>query len=173
MNHLIRNIAKISLVLFLLTGCKPNPASYSQMPDLFKQYEKQPGFVIFEMKGGNKQNLITFGETPNEDILRSIKLYRVLIFSQDDNTLLADSVLNRFDKKLKTLNMKPVKIIRDSVNRVLYLPENTDTVLNDAFLFVPLTSSSSSLSVSIIHMIGEMPPEALSTVAKDFSLSLQ
>lgn len=169
MGHLIRNIGRISLFLLLFVGCKPNPASYSQMPDLFKQYEKQPGFVIFEMAGGKKQNLITFGETPNEAILASIKRYRVLIFSQDEHTLLADSVLSRFDKKLKALHMRPVEVIR-----VLYLPKNTDTVLNDAFLFVPLTSSSSSSpSVSIIHMIGEMPPEALSTVAKEFSLSLQ
>ncbi len=173
MGHLIRNIGRISLFLLLFVGCKPNPASYSQMPDLFKQYEKQPGFVIFEMAGGKKQNLITFGETPNEAILTSIKRYRILIFSQDEHTLLADSVLSRFDKELKALHMRPVEVIRDSVNRVLYLPKNTDTVLNDAFLFVPLTSSSSSPSVSIIHMIGEMPPEALSTVAKEFSLSLQ
>jgi len=171
MHYLIRNIAKFSLVILLFVGCKPNPASYSQIPDLFKQYEKQPGFVIFEMTGGKNQNLITFGETHNEEILRSIKLYRILIYSQNDNILLADSVLRRFDKKLQALNMKPVEVKLDSINRVLYLPQNTDTVLNDAFLFVPLTSSSSP-SLSIIHMIGEMSPEALSTVAKEFRLSL-
>jgi len=158
------------IIGLLISACAPSPDSYSNMPDLFEDYEKKAGFVIVNIPGGSRQGPVGFKKDSLNKLSKRIYQYRLLLFFENEQTITADSLLHTFEETLLKYEMEAFKQPTDSLNSVLFLPKEPGEWINDAFLFLSLKSDPPS--IAIVHMIGEMPQKDLSAGIDKFDILL-